>query len=75
MVTLYEKLRRKKEAIKELTIIGVVSPVWIRDIEIFESYSDLPENLCCYCKHEVLAEKYKISADRVKRIVSKLAKC
>ena len=71
---LYTKLKHKTKAIKELTKLGVVAPNWIRDLEIFEHFSSLPEKLCMYCKYELTAEEFGISSDRVKTIILKMKK-
>lgn len=75
MVTmLYTKLKHNVKHIKELTLLGVVNPNWLRDIRIFESFHALPEDLCVYCKYEVIADQEGISSDRVKHIVLKLGR-
>ena len=71
---LYVKLKRKEKDIKELQDLGVVAPTWLRDLEIFEYFSDLDEKLCAYCKYELTAEVFGLSSETVKKIVSKMKK-
>ena len=71
---LYVKLKRKEKDIKELQDLGVVAPTWLRNLEIFEYFSDLDEKLCVYCKYELTAEVFGLSSETVKKIVSKMKK-
>lgn len=69
---LYTKLKKKAKEIKELEQLGVVSPNWLRDIEIFEEFHANPE-LCKECRYEMLAEKWKFKdSSSIKKIVNKL---
>lgn len=71
---LYTKLKHKVKELKELAKLGVVSPHWLRDIEIFEEFHSQPE-LCAECRYELLSEKYGFkSSVSVKKIVLKLGK-
>lgn len=69
---LYTKLKHRTSVIKDLTRWGIINPNWIRDIRIFESFHDLPEELCTYCKYELVAEQEGVSSYTVKKIVLKL---
>ena len=71
MATLYEELKDRKQSIKELTSIGVVSPTVLRDIEIVEKFDSRPE-ACKECRYEWIAKMWSISSDRVKRIVIRM---
>ena len=70
---LYTKLKHKVRELKELMKLGVVSPNWLRDIEIFEEFHANPQ-LCKECRYEMLSEKHKLSSDRVKKIIIHLGK-
>ncbi len=71
---LYIKLKHRIRELKELEQLGVVSPHWLRDIEIFEKFHSQPE-LCAECRYELLSEKYGFkSSVSVKKIVLKLRK-
>lgn len=71
---LYTKLKHRVRELKELERLGVVSTVWLRDIRIFEEFHSLPNDLCVYCKYEIIAENEGISSDRVKHIVLKMGR-
>lgn len=71
---LYDKLKEHKEVIKELTALGIVPMIVIRDIEIFEFYNCLNIDLGVYTRYEITAEKFKLSSDRVKAIIIKMNK-
>ena len=71
---LYTKLKHRTKQLKELEQLGVVSTTWLRNIRIFEAFHALPENLCVYCKYEVIADNEGIISDRVKHIVLKMGK-
>lgn len=71
MATLFEELKDRKQSIKELTQIGVVSPTVIRDIEIVEKFDSRP-NSCKECRYEWIAKMWNLSADRVKAIVIRM---
>jgi hypothetical protein len=70
---LYAKLKHKIKEIKELVSLGVVSPHWLRNIEMFEKFHSQPE-LCAECRYEILSEEYKLSSDSVKKIILKFKK-
>jgi len=69
---LYAKLKNRSKAIDELTKLGVVSPNWVRDIRIFETFCGLPEDLCVYCKYEIVADQERVSSETVKKVVLKM---
>lgn len=71
---LYTKLKHKSKDIKELIKLGVVSPNWLRDLEIFEEYHSQPQ-LCSICRHEILAEKYGFKdSSSIKKIIARMSK-
>lgn len=69
---LYTKLKHKVKVIKELQELGVIPNTLLRNIEMFEYYHSLPEDLCVYCKYEVTAEKFGKGSDLVKAVILKL---
>mgnify|MGYP001040322782 FL=1 len=71
---LYMEIKRLQGEIKELTNLGVINPVWIRNIHIFERFHELKEQkVCNYCCYEFIAEEEGISFSSVKQIVKKLS--
>jgi hypothetical protein len=72
---LYTKLKHRTTEIKELTVIGLIDPVWIRNLKIFEEFHELrAKKVCVYCCYEFLAEDHKISWQSIKKIISDLSK-
>lgn len=72
---LYTKIKHRATEIKELTKLGVIDPVWLRNIEIFEKFHELKnQNVCIYCCYHFIAEDYKLSWQSVRKIVSDLSK-
>ena len=67
----YKLLKDNKQVIKQLVKIGVVDPVWIRDIEMYEEFQNLNIN-CIMCKYSILAEKYGISEESVRKRINLL---
>lgn len=71
---LYEKLKDKKQQIKELTALGVIAPTVLRDLEIVEQFNKRPY-LCKMCRYEVLAAHYGFkSSESVRKIIEKYGK-
>lgn len=71
---LYIKLKHRTKVLKELQALGVVSPTWLRDIEIFEEFHQWSE-ICVECRYELLAEKHKFKdSSSIKKIIMKMSK-
>lgn len=71
---LYTEIKRLQGEIKELTNLGVINPVWIRNIQIFERFHELREQgVCVYCCYEFVAEEEGVSYGTVKQVVRKLS--
>jgi hypothetical protein len=71
---LYEKLIKRRESLKELQDLGVVSPTVLRDLEIYEEFHRYPE-LCKECRYDVLAEHYGFKDNSsIRKIIEKLSK-
>lgn len=70
---LYTKLKHKTRVLRELEKLGVVSPTWLRDVEIFERFHLWPE-LEVYARYELLAEEYGFKNPvSIKKIIEKLS--
>lgn len=65
---MYELLKENYALIKKLVKLGVADPVWLRDIQMYEDYLNLNIR-CVMCKYSILAEKYKLSEDSVRKRV------
>jgi hypothetical protein len=71
---LYTKLKHRTKVLKELQNLGVVDPIWLRNIEIFEEFHDWPE-LCAICRYELLADKFGMkSSSSVKKIIERMSR-
>jgi hypothetical protein len=71
---LYTDVKHFQKEIKELTKLGVVDPVWSRNILIFERYHELKgQKVCNYCAYEFIAEEEGLSWSSVKQIVKKFS--
>lgn len=71
---LYTKLKHLSSEIKELTKLGVIDPVWLRNIEIMEKYSLLREqDVCKQCCYVFIADELGLSWSSVKKIVRKMS--
>lgn len=71
---LYAKLLHLKSEIKVLQDLGLVDPVWLRNIKVFEDFQiERAAGACVYCAHLSAGIKNGISASSVKQIVKKLS--
>ncbi len=71
---LYTKLLHLSSEIKELTKLGVVDPVWLRNIEIMQKYSLLrDQDVCKHCCYVFIADEFGISWSSVKKIVKRMS--
>lgn len=68
---MYELLKTNKIIIKKLANAGIIDPHWIRDIEMFEDFENLETN-CMMCKYTIIANKYKLNIDTVRRRIKEL---
>lgn len=68
---MYDLLKNNKPIIQKLTGAGVIDPHWMRDIEMYEDFQDLKIN-CVMCKYTILAEKYGLSEDGVRKRIKEL---
>lgn len=73
---LYDKLKQKENQIKELTDLGLINPVWLRNIEIYEMYcEEIKQTGKVYESYHAVAmnSKPKISWQSVRKIVQDLS--
>lgn len=68
---MYELLKTNKTIILKLANAGIIDPHWIRDIEMFEDFQKIQTN-CVMCKYTILAEKYGLSEDGVRKRIKEL---
>ena len=66
-----EVLNINKKLIEKLTWIGVVDPHWLRDIVMCEQFKALETN-CVMCKYTIIASRFKLSEDHVRKIIKEL---
>lgn len=68
---MYDLLKDNKILIEKLVKAGVIDPVWPRDIEMFEEFQNMNIR-CIMCKYTILAEKYGLSEDSVRKRISQM---
>jgi len=68
---MYELLKKNRSLIIKLSKVGVIDSHWLRDLEMYEDFQALEIN-CTMCKYTILAEKYQISEDRVRKLIKEL---
>lgn len=68
---MFQYLKDNKEEVKQLTQKGVIDPVWLRDIEMFEEFQKLNIK-CVMCKYTILAERYELSEDTVRKRIKQM---
>lgn len=74
---LYNKLKDNESTIKELTMLGLVNPVWLRNIEVFECYQyQIDKGHGVYDAFMIVSEEIRprLSWQSVKKIVYNLSK-
>lgn len=72
LVMLYTDLKENMDFFRCLIKRGVVDAHWIRDIKIYEAYNYI-NNGCKMCAYELLAEKFKISSDTIRKIIAQMS--
>lgn len=65
----YELLKKNENIIFQFVKNGILSYMMIRDIEIYENYNQLEDNLTKEMKYIILAEQYELSVKRIEQIV------
>lgn len=72
---LYIKLKHKTREIKELTKLGLIDPMWIRNIEVFEKFhyylSDGNNKQAAYV---LCGQDFKLGWESIKKIITVLSK-
>jgi hypothetical protein len=74
---LYERLKEREKHIRELTNLGLVNPVWLRNLEIFELFkAETKKGTRKYDAYIKVSEQIKpnVSWQSVRKIVSDLGK-
>jgi hypothetical protein len=64
----YELLTENKQLIYQFVKNGILSYLMIRDIEIYETYLNLNDNITKEIKY-ILSDQYELSPDRIKQII------
>jgi hypothetical protein len=64
----YELLKINK-LIYQFVKNGILSYLMIRDIEIYETYLNLNDNITKEIKYILLSDQYELSPDRIKQII------
>jgi hypothetical protein len=65
----YELLTENKQLIYQFVKNGILSYLMIRDIEIYETYLNLNDNITKEIKYILLSDQYELSPDRIKQII------
>lgn len=65
----YQLLKENENITFQYVKNGILSYMIIRDIEIYESFNSLEDNINKEMKYILLAEQYDLSTDRIKQIV------
>ena len=71
---LYTDIKRKTKEVKELTKLGLISPKWLRDLEMFEQFHFyLSEGNNKQTAYVLCGEDFSVSWESVKKIITKLS--
>ncbi|PWB24643.1 hypothetical protein DCO46_11035 [Flavobacterium sp. HTF] len=65
----YELLKKNKSITFQFVKNGILSYIILRDIEIFESYNSIEDNITKELKYIILAEQYELSVKRIEQII------
>jgi len=68
---MYELLKDNRSVIERLVAAGVVDPLWLRDMQMYEDFQKL-ETRCVMCKYTILAEKYRTSEENVRKRIKEM---
>ncbi len=68
---MYEILKTNQHLLSDLAKAGIIDPHWIRDLEMYEEFQAM-EIKCVMCKYTILAEKYGISEENVRKRIKEL---
>jgi hypothetical protein len=70
----YQLLKKYQEIIFIFIKNGILSYMLIRDIEMYENYLSLDDNMNKELKYMLLADEYELSPDRIKQIIYQMQK-
>lgn len=65
----YDLLKKHKAITFQFVKNGILSYMIIRDIEIYEAYNALDDNITKELKYIILAEQYELSVKRIEQII------
>lgn len=65
----YELLKKNESITYQFVKNGILSYMILRDIEIFESYNTIDDNITKELKYILLAEQYELSVKRIEQII------
>ena len=65
----YELLKKNDTITFQFVKSGILSYMILRDIEIYESYNAIDENITKELKYIILSEQYELSVKRIEQII------
>lgn len=65
----YELLKQNENLIFQFVKNGILSYMMIRDIEIYESFNGIEDDITKEMKYIILAEQYELSVKRIEQII------
>lgn len=65
----YELLKQNENIIFQFVKNGILSYMMIRDIEIYESFNEIEDDITKEMKYIILAEQYELSVKRIEQII------
>ena len=65
----YELLKKHEAITFQFVKNGILSYMIIRDIEIYEAYNALDDNITKELKYIILGEQYELSVKRIEQII------
>ena len=73
-MTRYELLKQNEEIMFQFVKAGILSFQVIRDIEIFESFTNYKDEINKESRYLLLADTYELSSKRIEQIVYQMQK-
>lgn len=68
----YNLLKNNETIIKTFIRNGILSYMMIRDIEIYENYLQLDNNITKELKYILLSDTFELSTDRIRQIIANM---
>lgn len=65
----YDLLKKHEAIIFQFIKNGILSYMMIRDIEIYEAYNAIDDNITKELKYIILGEQYELSVKRIEQII------